>query len=66
MSFSTFTCTLKFETQSQLTQSPFTGTDCLFVIFSNKVNVFAFYFQGAKFYFGQYIVEPLLRVCCFE
>ena len=31
VSFSTFICTLKLKTQSQLTQSPFTGTDCLFI-----------------------------------
>ena len=30
-SFSSVTSTLKLKTQSQLTQSPFMGTDCLFV-----------------------------------
>ena len=30
MSFSSVTSTLKLKTNSQLTQSPFTGTDCLF------------------------------------
>ena len=31
MFFSSVTSTLKLKTHSQLTQSPFTGTDCLFI-----------------------------------
>ena len=34
MSFSSFTSTLRLKTHSQLTQSPFTGTDCLFFMSS--------------------------------
>ena len=33
VSFSSVTSTLKLKTHSQLTQSPFTGTDCLFLIY---------------------------------
>ena len=33
VSFSSFTSTLKLKTHSQLTQSPFTGTDCLLLTF---------------------------------
>ena len=43
MFFSSVTSTLKLKTHSQLTQSPFTGTDCLFyflVLIGRRLNIF--------------------------
>ena len=39
MSFSLFTSTLKIKTHIELTQSPFMGTDCLFVVCVCVVNM---------------------------
>ena len=40
MFFSSVTSTLKLKTHSQLTQSPFTGTDCLFFVYVVQNRVF--------------------------
>ena len=42
VSFSSFTSTLKLKTHSQLTQSPFMGTDCLFIVVNTSCSGICF------------------------
>ena len=46
MSFSSFTSSLKLKTHSQLTQSPFTGTDRLFLFGLENMSTMTEYFTS--------------------
>ena len=69
MSFSSFTSTLKLKTHSQLTQSPFTSTDCFFKDFyQNKtmlyscVMKFSEEFHSTKLHYKRSDLDVLMSV----